>query len=75
MTGEELHKVLAADSERIEKLFEPGAKVTIIVRYPGVQDAAGFCSNDDIIYVEEALRCLRRQQRWSGNPEVVEGKS
>lgn len=74
MTAEELHSALIEHSRHVSELFEPGAKVTIIVRYPGVQDAVGFASNDDILEVEQALRYLRRQQRWAGNPEVIEVK-
>jgi hypothetical protein len=47
----------------IEKLFLPGAKVTIIVRNPSIADADFITTNDDLDLVEIAMRNLMKPDR------------
>ncbi len=62
----DLHFALESHLHRIERLFKPGAKLTLIVRNPDTPGDAGvLLTNDDL---EEVVAEIRKRQG-----EMVEG--
>lgn len=58
MSLPDLHFALEACLRRVERLFKPGAKITLIVRNPDVPgDAGALLTNDDLdVVIEEIQR-------------------
>lgn len=51
---------------QIEQMFLPGAKVTLLVRHPTVEDADMLLSTDDLVEAEAAIRKLREKDPLHG---------
>lgn len=60
MTLEEVQDEVAVHMDDIVKMFKPGAKVTVLVRFPGFPERDFLMTSDDTDGIIEAV--ARRQQ-------------
>lgn len=61
-TLEQVHSEMQWHADQIERMFRSGAKVTIIVRNPSIEDADTLVTKDDIDAVVDAIRSLQAQE-------------
>lgn len=64
---ERLHDVLGDDLERIKRRFKPGAKVTLVIRQPGLPGDTGVViGDDDLDAVIAEIQKLRKTGTVTG---------
>ena len=56
----EVQQIASAKLEEIAECFKPGAKLTLLVRTPGNDDADFLLTNDDL---SEAIKALQRRTK------------
>jgi len=59
----EAGSVIGGHMDKILALFKPGAKITVVVRFPGLPDRDLIMSDDEL---EEVIAACRRR---NGRPE------